>query len=142
MTVGQYYFSLIFYAPSELPSATLFPLSRKKLRKFSQMYFCQRNCRVSHQAQNNLSTLDRKVTDKQIKPENASEKYWASSVRPIQYLVNGFYTMNKSKKQINLIYQKILSLQMIQCLHYFRKITDFMVYFTIIGLVYKLRQTY
>lgn len=99
MTVGQYYFSLIFYAPFELPSATLFPLSQKKPRKFSQMYFCQRNCRVSHQAQNNLSTtLGRKVTDKQIKPENASEKYWASSVRPIQYLVNGFYTMNREKK--------------------------------------------
>lgn len=32
------------------------------------------------------------------------KKYWASSVKPIQYLVNGFYMMNKEKNQINLIY--------------------------------------
>lgn len=91
-------------------------------------------------AQNNLSTLNRKVTDKQINLRMQVKNYWANSVRPIQYLLNG-YTGWIEKKLINLIYYKMLSLQMIPCLHNFRKI-NFMVYFTIIGLVYKLRQTY
>jgi len=98
ITVGQYYLSLIFYALSEVPAATLFPLSGKKPTKFSEKHFWQRNCRVSHQAQNNLSTLDRKVTDKQINLRMQLKNYWVSvqcQTDPI--LTQWFYRMKREK---------------------------------------------
>lgn len=84
MKLGHYYYlSLMFYIFSDLP----FPLLERNPRKFSDKHFCQRNCKVRHQAQNNLSALDTKVTDKQIgKQINLRmqvKNYWASSVRPI-----------------------------------------------------------